>query len=120
MEIINLNQKQLESAEKEAIASGVLYVHRMRKPFEYMGKPIETIRFDFDKLTGKDGLAIEAELQRVGKPAVAPVFSGEYLIRMASRASAPLLGTDAFELMSLSDYNRIRSAARSFLLKSES
>ena len=118
--VVDIDQIQIDEAEKEARKNGSVYMHKMGKPFEYTGKKIESIRFDFGKLTGRDGLTIEAELQRIGKPAIAPVFSGEYLIRMAARASEPVMGADAFELMPLSDYSKIRNAARSFLLRSES
>ena len=66
-----------------------------------------------------DGLAIENEMQQLGKAVIVPTFSGEYLIRMAAKACTIPIGADAFENMSLSDYNKIRSAARSFLLNSE-
>ena len=107
-------------AEAQAETSGSVYVHRFRKPIEYEGTRISELRIDFEKLTGRDGLAIENEMLRAGKPVVAPAFNGEYLIRMAARGSDPKIGADAFEIMSLSDYNKIRNEARSFLLRSES
>ena len=71
-------------------------------------------------MTGEDSLSIENELQAQGKFVVAPTFSGEYLVRMASRACTVPVGQDLIRSLPISDYNRIRSAARSFLLKSES
>jgi hypothetical protein len=58
-------------------------------------------------------------MQAMGKALVVPTFSGEYLIRMAAKACTEPIGADAFEIMSIADYNKIRSAARSFLLRSE-
>ena len=63
---------------------------------------------------------LEQELQAIGRPAIVPAFSGEYLVRMAARACTTAnIGCDIFDNMKLSDYNKIRSAARSFLLMSE-
>lgn len=91
----------------------------LKKPVEYNGKTYDSLSFDFGKLTGEDGLNIENELQALGKFAMVPAFSGEYLIRMAAKACDEPIGADIFTKISLADYNRIRSAARSFLLKSE-
>lgn len=109
----------LEAAENKAKDAAYTYVHEFGKPFVYDGNTYERLTFDWGTLTGRDGLAIENELQALGKPVIIPSFSGEYLLRMAVRACDKPIGADAFELMSLSDYNRIRSSARSFLLKSE-
>jgi len=106
-------------AEKEAEQSAYTYTHKFRKPYEYEGKTYEELKFDWGKLTGKDGLAIENEMQQIGKAVIVPTFSGEYLIRFAARACMVPVGADAFENMPISDFNKIRSAARSFLLKSE-
>jgi len=106
-------------AEQEAEQSAYTYVHKFRKPYAYEGKTYEELTFDWGNLTGKDGLSIENEMQQIGKAVIVPTFSGEYLIRLASRACKIPIGADAFENMPISDFNKIRSAARSFLLKSE-
>ncbi|MCF8017841.1 MAG: phage tail assembly protein [Vallitaleaceae bacterium] len=106
-------------AEKEAENSEYTYIHKFKKPFVYQGKTYNQLTFEWDKLTGKDGLTIENEMQQVGKAVIVPTFSGEYLIRLAARACTEPIASDAFELMKIADYNKIRSAARSFLLKSE-
>ena len=114
-----INEEEFEIAENEANKSALIYIHKFRKPFEYNGKTYNELIFEWDKLTGRDGLAIENEMQQLGKAVIVPTFSGEYLIRMAAKACTIPIGADAFENMSLSDYNKIRSAARSFLLNSE-
>lgn len=91
----------------------------LKKSVEYNGKTYDRLVFDFGKLTGEDSLNIENELQALGKFTPVPVFSGEYLIRMAAKACNEPIGADIFAKISLTDYNRIRSSARSFLLKSE-
>ncbi len=109
---------ELEKAETEALEdSSPKYVHYFKKPFVWEGKEHTTLEFDFDKLTGGDALTIERELSFQGIEVVTPTFSSPFLIRMASRASG--LGVDAFEKMSIKDFNRIRSKARNFLLSSE-
>lgn len=115
----NINEKELDEAVHEAENEGGLVIVKLKKPVVYNGKNIDTLTFDFDSLTGADGLNIEAELQAIGKMAIVPAFSGDYLVRMAAKACTEKIGHDIFDLMSLRDYNRIRSAARSFLLASE-
>lgn len=114
-----LAEDAFNAAEEEAKESTSVYTHKFAEPFNYDGNSYEELTFDWGKLTGKDGLAIENELMSLGKPAIIASMSGEYLIRMAARACDKQIGADAFEQMRLSDYNKIRSSARSFLLRSE-
>lgn len=116
---VHIDPDEFAAAEAEATESKPEYIHKFAKPFKYDGKEIISIAFDFDGLTGADSLAIESELARLGKNIVAPAFSIDYLIRMAARASSPVVGVDAFSLMPIRDFNKIRSAARGFLLISE-
>lgn len=95
------------------------YTHKFRTPFTYMGRTYTELRFDWESLTGQDGLDIEAELQAMGKTVIAPEFSSEYQVRMAAKACTEKIGSDAFGLMSLSACNKIKGKARSFLLTSE-
>lgn len=113
-DISKVNPEEFATEKKAAEKSEYSYTHKFRKPFEYQNNTYNELTFEWDKLTGKDGLAIENELQQIGKAVIAPVFSGEYLIRIAARACTVPIGADAFEKMSISDYNKIRSAARSF------
>lgn len=114
-----VDEKTVEIAQEEAKDSPDFVTVYFKTPVKYNGEDIEQLDFDFDSLTGEDGLKIEKELMSIGSPAPIPVFSGEYLIRMAARACTKKIGVDIFYSMRLSDYNKIRSAARSFLLKSE-
>ena len=115
----NIDEKELDFAAEKAEESKNIFLHTFKKPVSYNGKTYEKLEFDFESLTGADALNIENELQAIGKPVVVPAFSGEYLIRMAAKACSEPVGSDIFMQMSLHDYNSIRSAARSFLLKSE-
>ncbi len=114
-----INKEELEAAQNESENVISKFSITLRKPIEYNGRTIETLSFDFDKLTGADGLNIEAELQAAGKVVIAPVMSSEYLVRMAAKACNENIGADIFDVMSLKEFNKIRSAARSFLLASE-
>jgi len=118
-EVEAIDADEFAVAEKEAEASTSTYTHKFKRPFIHMGQTYTELRFDWDSLTGQDGLDIEAELQMLGNAVVVPAFSGPYLVRMAAKACTTSIGADAFGLMSLADYNKIRSAARSFLLTSE-
>lgn len=116
---IKIDPDEFSVAEKEAAKAGLNFTLAFRKPFEYNGKQYTELNFEWDNLTGRDALNIESEMARLGKALIAPAFSGEYLIRMAAKACIEKVGSDAFEAMPIIEYNKIRSAARSFLLKSE-
>ena len=117
--IVDADEFEVAETKAKAKETSLSYTHKFRKPYKYNGKTYDELTFDWEKLTGKDGLAIENEMQQIGKAVIVPTFSGEYLIRLASRACTEPVGADAFENMSISDYNKIRSAARSFLLNTE-
>ncbi len=123
-----IDEKELEVAEKEAKEDAVYgdkYTHVLSKPFSYDGYTFEELTFNWDKLDGNDSLAIEHEIELMGKALIAPEFSGDYLIRMAARACTNTVevngmqvpvSSDMFLALPLRDYNKIRRAARSFLL----
>lgn len=112
-------EEAVEKAKEAALESEDTLTVRFKKEVEYNGEKYSELTFDFESLTGKDGLEIENELAAQGKPLVIPAFSGEYLVRMAAKACSAPIGYDFFDSVSLRDFNRIRSAARSFLLRSE-
>ena len=97
-----------------------VFTYEFRKPIAYENRSITKLSFDWETLTGRDALNIENELQALGKMVLEPAFSGDYIVRMAARASEPSVDLDFFNYVSLRDLNKIRSAARTFLLKSES
>jgi hypothetical protein len=112
------DEEYAATTEDAQIAEGT-YTHKFKKPFTHMGKTYEELNFDFTSLTGRDGLAIETELQALRIPALVPSLSAPYLVRLAAKACTERIGSDAFELMPLQDYERIKNAARSFLLSAE-
>lgn len=120
-EEIKLDEKELEEAERLAMEAENLYeyIHTLKNPFEYEGRTHKTLHFDWGMLTGNDGLAVENEMQALGIPVVVPALSGGYLIRIAARACTDGVGADVLLAMPIREYNKIRSEARSFLLKTE-
>lgn len=125
--VVNIDPAAFAAAEQEAasIKNDIgTYVHKFKKPFTCLiGKDqrtFEELTFDFNKLTGRDSLAIENELQSLGKPVIVAEMSGEYLIRMAARACSEKISADDLMSVPLADYSKIRARARSFLLRSGS
>lgn len=122
--ITNINgmeEEELEQAQEEAKKAENLFTLKCKKPFTYEGNEYSELSFDFDGLTGRDSLDVERELAVRGIQVAVPAFSGEYIIRIAAKACTDAkIGSDAFERMSLKDYNRLRSKVRNFLMGSES
>lgn len=114
-----IDPEEFSAAEMEAQNSKTGYTHKFNKPFTYQGVTYNELSFDWDKLNGADSIAIENELQQLGKTVIVPTFSSEYLVRVAAKACNEKIGYDALLQMPIADYNRIRSNARSFLLKAE-
>lgn len=120
---------EFAAAEAQAKNSDGSFTLKLKKALVFEGQTFDELSFDFDGLTGNDALAIEDELQAIGKPTISPTFSGQFLVRMAARACTNSIvdgsgrprriGDDALRAMSISDFNRLRSKARSFLLASE-
>lgn len=114
-----IDDKELELAKEDAKDAEGVFTHTFRKPLSYNGVEHTTLTFDFESLTGKDTLQIESELARKGQTVIVPEFNGAYLAAMASKACTENIGVDAFDYMSLRDFNAIRGAARRFLLGAE-
>lgn len=91
-----------------------MYVHKFKKTFEYEGKTYQTIDFNFGKLIGSDMIAVETEMQDKGYFAVSPEYSRVYQCYIAAKAAN--IGSDVMEAMPFSEFNRITTATRNFLL----
>lgn len=114
-----LDGDELDAALKQSLKeSTATYVHRLGEPFTYEGNTWEKLTFHFGNLTGRDSLTIENEMALEGKTLIAAEFSGEFLVRMASRASAEKLHPKVLLALPLADYTKITGRARSFLLRS--
>ena len=102
-------------AVNEPVQAGTgVYTHTFKKPFEYAGETYTTLTFDFEKMTGRDMVSIETEMQMNNEYALAPEISRNFQSKMAARAAG--IGSDVMDAMPLPDFNRITNAARDFLL----
>lgn len=114
----DLTEEEVTELEAGKDTKGLVTI-KFRKPVTYNGEQIQELTFDFDSLTGADSMNIDEELTAMGKFILSPAFSGPYLDRMAAKACTLPIGIDLFRTLSIRDYNRIRNAARAFLLESE-
>lgn len=120
--ITNINgmqEDEIEQAKVEAKKAENLFKLKLKKPLSYEGTDYTEFSFDFENLTGRDSLDVEKELAMRAIQVAVPAFSGEYIIRIAAKACTAPVGFDAFEALSLRDYNRLRGKVRNFLMASE-
>lgn len=103
-----------ETAENATESNTGVYTHKFRKPFEYAGVTYEELTFDFERLTGRDMVSIETEMQNRNEYALAPEISRNFQSKMAAKAAK--VGSDVLDAMPLVDFNKITNAARDFLL----
>ena len=65
-----VDHDEYAAAEAQAKKSEGNYTLKLKKPFTYEGQTFDELNFDFEGLTGDDALAIEDELQAIGKPTI--------------------------------------------------
>lgn len=117
-----IDEEELNAAQAEAEtpADSGKRIVILKRPVEYMGTKYQELHFDFDRLTGKDSLEVEEEIEKTtGLTVVAPALNLEYLIRISARACDEPIGRDDILNMNLSDFNHIRNMARNFMLRSD-
>lgn len=116
--------KELEAQEAEATETPAEEtsekVYKFKKPLDYNGRTYTEIAYDLDSLTGRDSMEVEEELVRLRKGVVIEGgLNTDYIIRIFCKACRKeKIGADAFMSMSLTDYNRIKTLTRNFLLAS--
>lgn len=115
-----IDDEELKAAQDAATDSKPSFTLKLKKPLTYNGTQYDELEFDLEGLTGSDSLAVERELNRKNINVIAPAFSIEYIIRIAARACLQPIGSDAMSLLTLRDFNRVRSAVRNFLMAAES
>ena len=91
-----------------------VYTHKFKRPFEYSGATYTELTFNFERLTGRDMVAIETEMQMNNEYALSPEISRNFQSKLAARAAG--IGSDVLDAMPLPEFNRITNAARDFLL----
>lgn len=103
-----------EAAENE---SDVNWLWKLSKPITYNGEEISELRFNFEKITGRDAIEIENELQSTGKLSLySPISNIHYLTRVAARACEKPIGADLFDMASIRDFNILRNHVQIFLI----
>ena len=103
-----------EAVNEPVQADAGVYTHTFKKPFEYEGKTYTELTFNFERLSGRDMVSIETEMQMNNEYALAPEISRSFQGKMAAKAAG--IGSDVLEAMPLKDFNKITNAARSFLI----
>lgn len=111
-EAIVMSEEEIEE-EREKMGRGV-YEHVFKKPFQWEGKIYGQLTFDFEKLTGRDTLAIERELAAKNIFTVVRSLNIEFQMRVAARACTEKIGTDALEAMPIRDFEAIMNRVRGF------
>ena len=69
---------QLE-AEAKTGPDVTAYTHNFEKPFEFRGRTVTELTFNWGALTGEDHEAIEGDMLRRGQTLTLPAFTGPYL-----------------------------------------
>ena len=103
-----------EAAGGAAEGNVGVYTHKFKRPFEYSGATYTELTFNFERLTGRDMVAIETEMQMNNEYALSPEISRNFQSKLAARAAG--IGSDVLDAMPLPEFNRITNAARDFLL----
>ncbi len=104
-----------EAAGEAAEGDVGVYTHKFKRPFEHSGVKYTELTFDFEHLTGRDMVAIDAEMQASGEMLMAAETSRSCQSKIAARAAG--IGADVVEAMPLGDFNRITNAVRAFLIE---
>ena len=116
-----VDPEEMAAAEQAAKAAEDTVHYDLKRPFDYAGKHYDHFDLDFERLTGKDCLAIEREVEvTTGKNVVVPALNSEYLVRFVAHASVEPVGADVIYALKSKDFMAITGKARSFLLASGS
>lgn len=120
-ESLTIDPEEMAAAEEAAKTAEDIVHYDLSRPIDYAGKHYEYFDLDFEKLTGKDCLTIEREVEvTTGKNVVVPALNSEYLVRFVAHASADPVGADVIYALKAKDFMAITGKARSFLLASGS
>ena len=119
--IEGIDEEELSAAQAEADREkSTARTVKLKKPLEYEGRTYKELHFDFDRLTGRDSLEVENEIERrTGGTVVVPAINVEYLTCISAKACDEPIGRDALLSLNLGDFNHIRNIARNFMLRSD-
>jgi len=123
IETQDTNLETISETEEKKESEFVPFYTEIELPFDfsYEGKTYKTLTFDWKKLTGKDFAQAEWEMSVENNRllAFAP-NDGDFIMRLAVRASVEGISKQALEALPLHYYNLVRMAGRVFLLMPES
>ena len=91
------NETTPAEQKKPVQADTGVYTHVFKKPFEYEGKTYTELTFNFERLSGRDMVSIETEMQMNNEYALAPEISRSFQGKMAAKAAG--IGSDVLEAM---------------------
>lgn len=77
-----------EAVNEPVQADAGVYTHTFKKPFEYAGETYTTLTFDFEKMTGRDMVSIETEMQMNNEYCLAPEVSRSFRRKWRQRPRA--------------------------------
>jgi len=106
--VVNLEEKKEEKEKSKN------YTHTFKNPVKIEEKEYKTLTFYFEKLTGNDIEAIEAELQDQNKYVLSPEISSVFQSMLAARAAG--VASDEIKRLPVADYMKIKNKARDFLV----
>ena len=114
-----IQEEDLQVGEASAMEADVddgVYVHKFSKPVVFEDKTVESLTFNFEKLTGRDVRMVSRELKAAGLVVLMKSVDDDFLTRFAARAIEEKdIDVDIFDAMPCKDFNKIVSVARRFL-----
>lgn len=110
-----LENADISPSDNDVVDISGIYVHTFKKPFACQGKTYEKLTFDFGSLTLNDSLAVEDELNVLGKGALLPEWNSQYLVRIAAKACTDKIGSDVLMALPISEGRRILTRTRNLI-----
>lgn len=105
-----------ETSAMEADLTDGVYVHTFSKPILFEDRTVESLTFNFGKLTGRDVRMVSRELKAEGLVVLVKSVDDDFLTRFAARAIEEKdIDVDIFDVIPCKDFNKIVSVARRFL-----
>ena len=86
-----IDEKEFDEAVEKAKDAPSLVTVKFGKPVSYNGKDYTELSFDFESLTGRDALNIDADLAMAGKITLMKETNEHYLVRFAACACVAAL-----------------------------
>lgn len=102
-------EKLLDSGKK-----ATHYTMSFATPFKYEDKELNSLTFDFTKLTGRDFVAIYRELGSKGIIVLSPRFDPDFCTIMAAKACTEPAGSDLIQALPMNKFEQLMVSCRNF------